>query len=458
MPLIRGKRAWPLFPEAFLVLLCFVFCFAGAVLLPLSACPDEIGRRTISDWIFTRGTLPTGNERETIMEVWDFSYAVRPYLSGIIAAFFMKIVSLATDASIPMIAASRMGSVLSVTLCCFGCLRLGRRLFRKRGSAVLFAAAVCFTPQVMFLGMYQNNDSLALASVCMILNCFDDCLENEWRSRSCVHLAAWLSVGLLSYYNIYGWILMCALFFPVSVMRDRCIGNKGRLILRRGLLITGVCVILAGWSFIRNAVYHGGDILGIGPSYMLQNDPEYLRWLESTYGSLQQFDSYRDAGMSVPVFLQFKNWEWIRMTWRSMFGVFRGMDLFMPPERYGVYGTLTGLGLLLSAGAALHCRPEPRAGLQIRMMLLSSAITLFLHFWYSYTIDYQPQGRYVITGLLPVFFLTAWAFDKTDFHFRDAGRKPGWLPSPAWIAAFLWVGLFVLTFFDTMLRMVPGAS
>ncbi len=458
MPLNRGRRAWPFFPEIFLILLCFGFCFAGAVLLPLSACPDENGRRTISDWIFTRGTLPTGNERETILEVWGFSYVLRPYLSGIIAAFFMKLVSLTTDAAVPMIAASRMGSVLSVTLCCFGCLRLGRRLFRKRGSAVFFASAVCFTPQVMFLGMYQNNDSLALASVCMILNCFDNCLENGWKARSCVHLAVWLSVGLLSYYNIYGWILMCALFFLISVIRDRRIGRKGGLILQRGLLITGICVILAGWFFIRNAVFHNGDFLGIRSTFTLRNDPEYLEWLDSLHGSLHQFANYREAGMSVAEFLQFKNWEWIRMTWQSTFGLFRGMDLYMPPERYGVYGTLTGLGLLLSVGAALHSRPEPRARLQIRMMLLSSVITLFLHFSYSYAFDYQPQGRYIITALLPVFFLSAWAFDKTDLRFRDAGRKPGWFPAPTGIASFLWVGLFVLTFFDTMLQMVPGAS
>ena len=456
MTVIRKSRIWSFFPEALLILLCFGFCLAGAILLPVSVCPDEPGRRAVSDWIFSHGSLPTGNERETIMAFWGFSYALRPYLSGIIAAFFMKIVSLISGAPVPMIVASRLGSVFAVTLCCFGCLRLGRRLFRKRGSAIFFATAVCFTPQVMFLGMYQNNDSLALVAVCMILNCFDECVENGWKIKSCIHLAVWLSVGLLSYYNTYGWILMCALFFLIAVIRDRRIQRQGRLILQRGSLMIGICLILAGWFFIRNAIIHNGDFLGISSTFTLRNDPEYLKWLESMNGSLYQFVNYRQAGMSVAEFLQFKNWEWVRMTWQSIIGVFGGMDLYMPLERYGIYGTLIVLGLFLFGGAVLHCRPEPRARLLIRMMLFSSVITLLLHFWYSYGFDYQPQGRYIITVLLPVFFLIAWAFDKTDLHFRETDRKLRWFPAPAVIAAFVWVGLFILTFSDTMLRMIPG--
>ena len=37
-------------------------------MLPIQSCPDEAGKRMISDWISIHGTLPTGFEPEVIME------------------------------------------------------------------------------------------------------------------------------------------------------------------------------------------------------------------------------------------------------------------------------------------------------------------------------------------------------------------------------------------------------
>ena len=51
-----------------LMLLCFCFCVAGALMLPIQSCSDETGKRMISDWISIHGTLPTGFEPEVIME------------------------------------------------------------------------------------------------------------------------------------------------------------------------------------------------------------------------------------------------------------------------------------------------------------------------------------------------------------------------------------------------------
>ncbi len=156
-------------PEYCLIVLCFAFCLAGALLLPIDACPDETGRRQISDWIFLRGTLPTGNEPEVIMEQWGFSYAYRPYLVSILSGLFTKLASFLTGSGRILVAASRMPCVLSLTGCCIYCLLLGHRLFRKKWPAVLFAAMICFLPQAVYLGMYQNSDILSLFAVSMIL-------------------------------------------------------------------------------------------------------------------------------------------------------------------------------------------------------------------------------------------------------------------------------------------------
>ncbi|MCR5577150.1 MAG: hypothetical protein K6F56_09100, partial [Oscillospiraceae bacterium] len=100
----------------------------------MDQCPDEAGRKMLSDWICYKGTLPTGDEPATMLmswvdwnapvptlrtdteyDGWGFSYALRPYLAAIVGALFMKIAALFTESPRVLLAASRMCSVLSVT-------------------------------------------------------------------------------------------------------------------------------------------------------------------------------------------------------------------------------------------------------------------------------------------------------------------------------------------------------
>ena len=117
----------------------------------------------------------------------------------------------------------------------------------------------------MFLGMYQNNDSLSLLSVSLILLYFIDGLDTDWSLKSCIGLGIAISIGLLSYYFMYGWILMTVILCVVSVLRSERIKGqeKGWFIAKRAALIAGICFLLAGWFFIRNAILHTGDFLGI---------------------------------------------------------------------------------------------------------------------------------------------------------------------------------------------------
>ena len=231
--------------EYLLVRLVFCICLTGALLLPMEQCPDEAGRHLLSNWIVRTGTLPTGNEMETMLMSWEdvnasvlsiradsefdgwgFSYALRPYLSSIVGAVFERIALCFTDSPRILLAASRMCSVLSVTFCCFFCLRLGHRLFNKQGAAALFAALVCFLPQVQFIGMYQNNDSLSLCAVSMMLYYLIEGFDLGWPVRSCVGLGISFSLGLLAYYSVYGWLLMGAALAEQSLKPIRSFRAK----------------------------------------------------------------------------------------------------------------------------------------------------------------------------------------------------------------------------------------
>ncbi len=433
--------------EMIMLLLCFFICLTGALLLPVDQCPDESGRLLLTEWIVKTGTLPTGNEPEVIVPGWGFSYALRPYLFAIVGAFFKRISVFFTDSPRILLAASRMCSVLSVSFCCFFCLRLGHRLFEKRGAAVLFAVFVCFLPQVMFLGMYQNNDALSLCAVSVMLYYLAEGYDSKWSIKCCVGLAFGFSVGLLSYYSIYGWILGCVVFCLVSVMFDNRIPDKGSLILKRAALIFGLCLFLAGWFFIRNAIMHNGDIFGFSSELRSR---EHFR---SQGYVLYDYVIYRNEGMSAIQFLQFRDREWIRITAESFVGVFGYMIYYLPMAQYGIYGVVIGLGILLCLAVLFHRKPSRRDGLLFLTMLLSTGINIALHFWHSYVRDYQPQGRYIISAAILLGFMIAYGMDKTTLSVQKQDGEDVVL-NPAAAFTLVWLLLFAWACIGTMTRMI----
>ena len=194
--------------ELILILSVFVLCLTGAFLVPVEQCPDEHARQLLSDWMFKNGSFPTGDEAETIIPGWGFSYALRPYLSSIVAALFMRLTALFTSSPRALLVASRLCSVLSVTGCSYFCIKTGHLVFKKTISSVVFSFFVCFLPQVLFLGMYQNNDSLSLAAVSMIVFYSTKGCKSQWEYGSCIGLAIGFALALQAYYITYGWVLV----------------------------------------------------------------------------------------------------------------------------------------------------------------------------------------------------------------------------------------------------------
>ena len=432
-----------------LVLLTFCICMTGALLLPVEQCPDESGRLLLTDWIVENGTLPGGDEPDVILPGWGFSYALRPYLSSIVGAAFKRIAICFTDSPRILLASSRMCSVLSVTFCCYFCIRLGHRLFEQKGSAVLFAVLICFLPQAAFLGMYLNNDSLSLCVVSMMLYYLIEGFDLRWPVRSCVSLGISFSIGLLAYYSMYGWLLMGAVFCVLAVMTDPELPDKGSFIFRRAGLIFGICALLAGWFFVRNAFLRSGDFLGINAELISRAR------MQEQGQVLYRYICYRDDGLSVMQFLRFKNYEWFRMSVASFIGAFGCMVFYLPKIQYGIYFTVFGFASILFFAVLFLQKPTRRDSLLMIMMLLSGIVTVALHFWQSYARDYQPQGRYIITLILPLAYMLVRGLDKTVLAVRDP--KPGKTAelNPSAVLIVLWLALFAWAALGTMVKMLP---
>ena len=425
----------------------------------MNQCPDEEGRMLLTRWIYDKGILPTGNEKEIMIPGWGFSYALRPYLSSIIGAMFMRVVSLFTISEQALLTASRMTSVLAITCCFYFCLRLGHCLFRRRSSAVLLAMLVCYLPQVMFLGMYQNCDSLSLAAVGAMLTVFVEGNDKKWRFWDCVRLGFAVAAALLSYYSVYGWIFTIAIVCMIAVLSDSTISEKGKVIIRAAATVMGICLICAGWFFIRNAALHDGDFLGLS-SEQASREAMRLQGLEIQYNSPML------NGESVLDFFRIHGTLWRRLTMQSFIGVFGYMNIFMGMEWYGIYYAILVTGVIFYLIRIIHIHPTRKEGLLVILMLVSTIIGIVLHFWQSYSRDIQPQGRYIETTIFYLAYMFAAGVDGTEFRIQgvqsadsDMVQKKGWVDvrfdKLGVIVILIWVFLFFKVFFSTMIQMIP---
>ena len=146
---------------------------------------------------------------------------------------------------------------------------------------------------------------------------------------------------------------------------------------------------------------------------------------------------------------------WLHLSAWSFVGVFGYMDILLPPIQYRLYATVMAGGALLYIVSLFRHKPSRRDILLFGMMMLASVITVLLHFWQSYARDFQPQGRYVITLILPLAFMLAYGVDKTVIAFRGSKSGKAVELYPGAALTVLWLALFTWAAFGTMVKMLP---
>lgn len=168
---------------------------------------------------------------------------------------------------------------------------------------------------------------------------------------------------------------------------------------------------------------------------------------------LYPYTCFRKEGVSALQFLQFHDYEWLRWTAESFVGEFGYMIYRLPHNQYSLYYALFASGILLGFFVQMRNRPSYLNRLSTLLMLVSSGITVLLHFWQSYARDYQPQGRYIITVVLLISFVTAYGLDQMNVLCRAPGEGHIGL-SPATVLTLVWLLLLMWAWFGTMIKMV----
>ena len=420
--------------EIILALTAFIIYLVWAIHLPSNMAPDENMRYALTKWIYAHNMLPKGDEKALIDKIWGYSYGFTPYLPAMFSVLFMKLTSAFTTGGKVLAVAARMVSVLAGTGTVVCCLAIGKEKFERKSTRYLFAILVGFLPQFVFLSAYCNNDSFAVLAVTMIFLAWLVGKRRSWDVKSCILLGVAISLCVLTYYNAYGYILCSVFIFIGEIWMDATIEKKIPYILKRGLLIAGIVLILTGWFFVRNAILYDGDFLGIDA--MLACGEKYAQpsFKMSNHDTLEK-DGY--------AFIQtFWTNGWIQNVIISFLGKFGYLSVKLHDIQYGIYILIIAVGVFLHGICLLRERRDIFLNLNLVLCIM---IPLLLSMEHSYSIDFQPQGRYVISALPAMMYMVANGFEYGDERWKKR-KKIG--------LTHIVMGIWSLTFFYTLIGII----
>lgn len=373
--------------------------------------PDEGLRYLIPKFIYENGTLPTGYDAATIHSMGNWSYAFYPqFLGPILSAIFMAAVSVFNSSPDALVHAARVTSVLFGVLAVYFVGKSAQKLFsaNKNAKVAGFVAMILFAgwPQVAFLSGYVNNDIIALSGVSVIIYACIAGYKGRWNIRNSIVLAIGFTICLLSYSNSYGFVLFGGVFFLLSLYWQLGLGKRFWKVFGTVALVV---VVLAGPLFARNAILYQGDVLG-----MAHFKERTLEWERAT--GLQAQQSYRDqTGKGLGGLLTD---EAYRKTQTESFIARFGKMHVAPAEKYlnvykytviaGLAGVVLGGGLWLSRrvlnkAQTTKVASDVKESAALILCIVGACLTtVALSLYYSLSIDYQAQGRYIIYLLVPL--------------------------------------------------------
>lgn len=385
-----------------------VFTYLWLYIQPLNSSPDEEMRYLIPEFIYQYGVLPHGADKAIMNGIWGSSYGFNPITSYIISAVFMKFTALFTTGDMALLISARLVSLLFGAANVWIVMKISERVFWEkweyRWMFIVFATMI---PEAIFICSYVNIDAMALFAATLTIYIWILGMESGWRYRHCIALGFSLSLCLLSYYNTYGFLVISFFLFVGCHFMD--VEKKGwkkavQKMIKGGLLVLLVVFLCSGWWFIRNYILYNGDILGMKTINMVAEEyalPEFKPSNRVTPMS---------QGMSFFAMLFQK--RWITSTMGSFIARFGFSDIYIAGWMYLAVGLMFLYGLV---GVTVHVgsffvknEDGKKKTLFHWMLLLSVLLTVGISAYYSYTSDYQPQGRYCLPMLSALaYFVTA---------------------------------------------------
>lgn len=390
----------------------FILCFSMSRGTEFNSAPDEKMKYDVCKYIYNNSKLPHGGEESIRDENYGISYAFMPILSYIISAVFMRLFDVFSSDPFSLLVSARLVSVLCITAYAFMCIKISEKLFKGIYKWV-FVAFATLLPQLLYLGSYINNDALAQLSISIIIYSWIIGLEKDWNWKSCIILGVGIGLCSMSYYNAYGYMLTSVILYFVSGFVKKM---NTKEFLKKGFAIAGIAILIGGWWFLRSYILYDGDIFAIK--------------IQREYGQEYALEAFKPTNRKTPANQGYsfeymlKDLNWVGTTKASFIGLFGYMDTFMKGGFYKIYETIGEVALLgLVLGVVIWIIKKIRKNTTVKELILINEvknkilldaifiiniiITITLSLYYSYNMDFQPQGRYIMPMIIPfMYFLT----------------------------------------------------
>ncbi len=429
--------------EVWMILLYFALYFIiGLSLLfrqPFGNPPDECNRYLIPQYIAEHGTLPNGYEESIRIPGYGFSYAFQPILPYMIQGYFMRFVGLFTASEHALLLSARLVDFVFGLVMAVFVLLLGRRWFQDKRLQYLFCFLIMFLPQSIFVHTYVNTDSCCMMSIAIMLYGLTCCLQNRFAYPSCIVMSIGIIFCALSYYNAYGFILSCILLFAANFlsMREGRLSLEWKPFLQKGIFISAIVLLGIGWWFIRSYILYDGDFLGL----RTRDACSVMYGNENMKPDVKI--TYKTLGYTIPGMLLHSDFTVLSInSFICMYGPMIVRTAIWIYRFYKLFFAATVLLCLLpaaltksknagscqlpdSAGTALFAdRPAMRVFFHMNMVFCI-LMPCILSIIYSYHIDYQPQGRYIMPILIPLSYYCIRGVEKGVLFLESLPGKCG---------------------------------
>ncbi len=382
------------------IIFCGCIFFLWSISAEYDTAPDELMRYQIPQYIYQYGALPNGDLEILRNDMWGFSYAYYPNMLGpILSAIFMKFASIFSDGDFTLLVAARFTSVLFGAISVLFFLKCCKRIFSSKTTWVI-TIFISMIPQFVYLSSYVNNDIICIGGSAIICYSCICGLQDGWCYKNSFTLSIGIIICALSYYNSYGWILCSIILFVFSYILRTDDSKDYDMMLKYGLFISVITLIAISGFFIRNAILYDGDFLGMAS--LTESSEKYaLDWLKPSKRNIAA-----NTGMSVGEMLRSKQWTaytWSELTYKSFIGAFGYMRIFLSERIYNIYKIVLSVLVIGLCGQVYRWirRKDKTVFKSYKYLLLfylslgiAFCIPICLSIYYSYAVDYEPQGRY----------------------------------------------------------------
>lgn len=418
----------------FFFMSCFVFT------QPFGDGPDEINRYKVVSFIENHGTIPAGDNPEVIIDGYGASYAFQPILTYMLEGYVLFLLKpLGLSAAAKLIIARYINVILGLVAVWYTW-KLAGLFFKNKSAAYLFTLGVVLLPQNLFIYTYVNTDGMGLLSCLMILYALIKGFKTSFDKESVITMSIGIILCLMSYYNCYGYILIAFIACMIYAFTD---GRKNIAdLMKKAGIIALISVIGAGWWFIRNMILYSGDIFAMAARQECAMETGNWYFLE------QMAETYQVQGYTLKEMIF--GTDYYTLVWKSFIGMFGPMSIPTSHHLYMAYKYLTIIcliGFIVAVVIAIKNRkwlidfsPEENntsptvnntitntgrnTGLILTAsLILMAVIPVVLALYYSYTWDFQPQGRYYLPLLAVLAFVLVCGLNQLITVFANVIKR-----------------------------------